>query len=409
MRFYSYLNTAKFIIENYDGAVPLAVRLKEFFNANKKSGSRDRGEIAHLCYCFFRLGKSFLEVPIDERILIGLFLCSSEPNEVLAELKAEWNQKVERSADEKYTMLGSEDSMLNVFPWKEQLSEGVDHARFCQSFFVQPDLFLRIRPGYESIVKEKLLKAAIHFEEVSTQCLALPNASKVFQRTSSEENSIEVDREAVIQDYSSQRIGDFFQSAVQDLKFRITAWDCCAASGGKSLLLYDINPSIDLTVSDVRQSILVNLKKRFQKAGIKKYHSFVADLTQPNPELLHKESFEQTSPKGLLRENFELIICDAPCTGSGTWSRTPEQLYFFDELKIGYYASLQKKIVSNIIPRLGENGFLVYITCSVFKKENEEVVTYMVEQFKLELLTMEALKGYDKKADTMFVAVFRRL
>jgi 16S rRNA (cytosine967-C5)-methyltransferase len=52
--------------------------------------------------------------------------------------------------------------------------------------------------------------------------------------------------------------------------------------------------------------------------------------------------------------NFELIICDAPCTGSGTWSRTPEQLYFFDEKKIEQYALLQKKIVSTIIPRLKE-------------------------------------------------------
>jgi len=406
MRFFSYLNTAKSIIENYDGAAPLAVRLKEFFKGNKKFGSRDRRVIGHLCYCFYRLGKSFLKVPIDDRILTGLFLCSSEPNEVLAKLKPEWNQKVKQSADEKYMMLGSGDSMLNVFPWKEQLSDGIDHAEFCQSFFVQPDLFLRIRPGYENIVKQKLLKAEIHFEEVGTRCLALPNASKITPQTPSEENGIEPDREVVIQDYSSQRTSDFFQLAIQSrslsgLKSKIAAWDCCAGSGGKSLLLCDISPNIDLTVSDVRQSILVNLIKRFQKAGIKKYDSFVADLTQPNLE-------HGTSPKGVLRKNFDLIICDAPCTGSGTWSRTPEQLYFFDEPKIERYASLQKRIVSNTIPRLSQNGFLVYITCSVFKEENEEQIDNVIRDLNLELVKMELLRGYDKKADTMFVALMRK-
>jgi 16S rRNA (cytosine967-C5)-methyltransferase len=103
-----------------------------------------------------------------------------------------------------------------------------------------------------------------------------------------------------------------------------------------------------------------------------------------------------------------LIICDAPCTGSGTWSRTPEQLYFFDEKRIERYAGLQKKIVSNVILHLKENGCFVYITCSVFKKENDEIVEFVERQFNLELIKMELLKGYDKKADTMFAALFRK-
>jgi len=158
-------------------------------------------------------------------------------------------------------------------------------------------------------------------------------------------------------------------------------------------MLYDIDQNVELTVSDARDSILVNLKKRFSKAGIKNYNSFVADLAQNN--LQHRTS------------NFELIICDAPCTGSGTWSRTPEQLYFFDD-KIDRYSTLQKKIVSNIIPRLRKNGYLLYITCSVFKKENEEVVEFIQSDSKLDLMKIELLKGYDKKADTMFVALFKK-
>ena len=136
------------------------------------------------------------------------------------------------------------------------------------------------------------------------------------------------------------------------------------------------------------------MEKRFEKAGIKNYKSFVIDLTSSNLK-------PRTS-------NFKLIIADVPCTGSGTWSRTPEQLYFFDERKIETYAALQKKIVSNAIPQLQPGGIFVYITCSVFKKENEENVDFLKENFHLKLKQMEVLKGYDKKADSMFIAVFEK-
>jgi 16S rRNA (cytosine967-C5)-methyltransferase len=271
----------------------------------------------------------------------------------------------------------------------------MDHEEFCNSFFIQPDLFLRVRPGKEKIVIQKLEQGGIKFKKISETCLALPTASKL-------DEIIDIDNEAVIQDYSSQMIGTFAKSEILNRISEISVWDCCAGSGGKSIMAYDINPEIDLIVSDIRESILVNLKKRFQLAGIKNYKSFVADLTSGN------SAIKNLKPK--------IIICDAPCTGSGTWSRTPEQLYFFNESKIENYASLQKKIVSNVIPQLQSGGSFIYITCSVFKKENEEVVEFIKQNlsagqagFHLQLKQMEVLKGYDKKADSMFVAVFEKL
>jgi len=103
-----------------------------------------------------------------------------------------------------------------------------------------------------------------------------------------------------------------------------------------------------------------------------------------------------------------MIIADVPCSGSGTWSRTPEQLYFFQEIKIEEYSKLQKRIASNAIPELQPGGSFVYITCSVFKKENEDVAMHIKENFHLQLRQMEVLKGYDKKADSMFVALFEK-
>jgi len=51
-------------------------------------------------------------------------------------------------------------------------------------------------------------------------------------------------------------------------------WDCCAASGGKSILAKDVFGNITLTVSDIRKSILHNLRKRFSEAGIEKLSFF---------------------------------------------------------------------------------------------------------------------------------------
>jgi len=330
------------------------------------------------------MGKAVMNISFEEKILTALFLCSDKPNEILEALKPEWNEKVFLSISEKCSMLNVQCSIFNVFPWKNELSEDIDHEKFCESFFVQPDMFLRLRPGMEQIVIQKLQNAKIDFKIISESCLSLPNASKIDKIT-------EVDKEAVVQDYNSQQTGRFLGSALATSRNNKPAvWDCCAGSGGKSIMAYDINPNIDLIVSDVRESILANLRKRFERAGIKKYKSFIADLTHNSQLTTH---------------DHNLIIADVPCTGSGTWSRTPEQLYFFEENEIERYSSLQKKIVSNVIPALQTGGIFVYITCSVFRKENEEVAAFIQENFHLKLKQMEVLKGYDKKADSMFVAV----
>jgi 16S rRNA (cytosine967-C5)-methyltransferase len=69
---------------------------------------------------------------------------------------------------------------------------------------------------------------------------------------------------------------------------------------------------------------------------------------------------------------------------------------------------MQQKIVSQVIRHLQKGGIFIYITCSVFKKENEDMVNFIKEKFHLRILQVELLKGYDKKADSMFTAVFKK-
>ncbi len=391
MRQQSYLNSAKKILESYAGDIPFAAFLKKYFAANKKFGSTDRKQIAALCYHYFRLGNAAYQISIEERLITATFLCEQSPNEFLAFHRPEWNVRTHKPVEEKIAI--AQIDIRKLFPWADALSDEVDPVAFCSSFFTQPLFFLRIRPGQKKSVLRKLDDAGLPYSLVGEDCIALPNSTKI-------DSLLVLDKEVVIQDYNSQRVLNMLKDPASGIRYPVSVWDCCAASGGKSLLAYDIlNGKIDLTVSDIRESILSNLKKRFSAAGIKNYQSFIADL-QTHPERGQKTNFKpQTS-------NFELIICDAPCTGSGTWGRTPEQLCFFSGDRIAEYAARQQQIVSNVIPKLKKGGMFIYITCSVFKAENEEIVDFIKEKFHLRLLQMELLKGYDKKADSMFTAAF---
>ncbi len=402
--------------------MPFSHFLKARFKTEKKFGSRDRKIISDLCYSAFRLGKAGLSLSTEERILTGYFLTHQEPSELLASLRPEWNEQIHLTQAEKIDRLTPPLDPSGIFPWQDQLSHGVEGPSYSLSFLTQPDLFLRIRPGHEKAVMEKLNTAQLPYTLIGSHTIQVENGVKI-------EEVVQVNGEVVVQDLSSQHCldqdwGDWGISRIDlmnstqenkiedlgtswiDLKNsipkinpenliipKILVWDVCAASGGKSILLWDLIGPLDLTVSDSRASILANLSTRFSEAGIQGYKKFVADLTRP--------VFFEGDKK------FDLIIADVPCTGSGTWGRTPEQLVFFEQEKIGEYVQLQRKILANSLPHLKPGGRLVFITCSVFKEENEENVKWLEENFSLTCMGSGSIEGYTKRGDTLFSAFFR--
>lgn len=387
-RFYSYLNSTVTILSAYDGTQPFSLYIKRFFARNKKYGSRDRWLISDYCFYYFRLGKAFGDMEMQERILTGIFLCSTAPNRMLEVHRPDWNSYAIYPLDEKLKWLGLKPKQVleELFPWREYLSDGIDFESFARSFFVKPEVFLRIRPGYKGNIRPLLKSAHIPCKEISETTISVSPKEKV-------DRILSVDTSVVIQDLSSQKVADFLKLAFNKRK-NLRVWDCCAASGGKSILAFDLNPNIQLTVSDVRPQILPNLKQRFKAAGISGYKAAVLDLT--------------SSPNKVPNAPFDVIIADVPCTGSGTWGRSPEQLHYFEAAKIDEYVALQRTIVQNALPQLKPGGKLVYITCSVFRQENEDNVEFISRELGMEHNRSGSIAGYSQKADSMFAAVFTK-
>ncbi len=382
MKAINQLKTFQRILDEYPAETPLGKFLPGFYRQNKQMGSTDRRIAGRLVYNYFRLGKALYNLPTDERLFIAEFLCNTQINSFLQHFKPDWAACISFTIDEKLAMIEAvypDFKLDDVFPWIDQVSADIDKEAFLKSFFIQPDLFIHIHNGYDHLVKAVLAKAEVVFKDEGNGCLSLPNGTRL-------ENLFPIQHWFEVQDYSSQQTVNYFKPQKWE-----NWWDACAASGGKSLLLYEDEPTIKLVVSDIRESILVNLDERFQNAGLKKYQRKVLDLTQNVDQTLHDYEFDG-------------IILDAPCSGSGTWGRTPEMIAQFESQKIEFFQKLQKTIAANVIKYLKPCKPLIYITCSAFKAENEDVIEYLVKELGLKLEEKKTLTGYDHKADTMFVA-----
>lgn len=370
-------------LTGYDNKEPLARYLTRFFKENKQMGSSDRRMTSRFCYNYFRLGNAYPQSDLVERLVIAEFLCEQHSDLVGLQNK-QLADSIHLPLSEKLNIAGSQKDfdLDRLFPITDTLSKDVDKDTFLASHFIQPNLFIRVRRGQESRVQDILQNEGIYAETITAQTLALANGTKL-------QNIKGLNGLYEVQDLSSQYTLNFMASDPGE-----NWWDTCAASGGKSLMLLDNQPTIKLLVSDIRLSILRNLDERFQQAGIKQsYRKKVIDLT------------DASNVKAIVQdEQFDGIVVDAPCSGSGTWGRTPEMMQSFDVKKLESFTTLQKQIVTQVIPFLKVGKPLVYITCSVYRAENEDIINYILSHFAMRLEKMEFIKGYDNKADSMFAA-----
>ncbi len=376
------------IIDKYAGSVPLTHFLKQYFKAHPKLGSRDRKMLSEMGYCWYRCSKAITGVDaIEIKINACLFLCNTENNAAIKLLPDLWQESKHLPLKDKIEILANESigfDIDKIICYPGVLSQGIERKDWVTSLLYQPALFIRVRKNKEAII-ERLVENNIAYNEIGTTCLSLPNGAPV--------DKILLPDTYVVQDKSSQLTGTYFHPHPGELW-----WDCCSGAGGKSLLLKDKEPLVKLTVTDKRKTILHNLQERLTLYGHNLQQTAVLDMADSD-EI-------KCTMQGKV---FDNIICDVPCTGSGTWARTPEQAYYLDDENLNVLSRLQYKIAINALSYLKKGGILYYITCSVFETENETVVKKILAENGLQLKETKLINGISNRADCLFIALLQKL
>ncbi|MBU3677141.1 MAG: hypothetical protein FGM54_08195, partial [Chitinophagaceae bacterium] len=230
----AYLDTANNLVSQYTGKPPLSIYLSGFFKQHKQYGSRDRKYIADLVFGYFRLGVQ-ANLSKEQALILGAWFKSRLPRRFFELTEPTLAEQVEWPFDEKMAWAKTHYGLK--FEPVCSLSAGISISEYQTYCYSQSNVFLRLRQ------KDKVLRALsfhkMHFTTLGNDCIAVESNTDL---------SIYLDdRDYVIQDYASQRTGDFW-----DIQPNTSWWDCCAASGGKALRLLDSGIPIQLQVSDIR-------------------------------------------------------------------------------------------------------------------------------------------------------------
>lgn len=159
--------------------------------------------------------------------------------------------------------------------------------------------------------------------------------------------------EASVQDAGAQAAVEYL-----DLLDGIRVLDACAAPGGKTGHVLE-RATVDLTALDADEARLGRVRSNLERLGLEAQLR-VADCTRP-----------ETWWDG---KAYERILADVPCTASGVARRHPDIKWLRRETDVAAFAARQGRILDALWPLLAAGGKLLYVTCSVFPQENDEVV-----------------------------------
>jgi 16S rRNA (cytosine967-C5)-methyltransferase len=171
---------------------------------------------------------------------------------------------------------------------------------------------------------------------------------------------------ARIQDEGSQLIAEIAGSGSRML-------DCCAAPGGKTAILAENNPNAEITAVDISRARLDAMRRSFaRESRTARIECVLADATQLP-----------------FHDDFDLILCDAPCSGTGTLARNPEIKLRLNVEDLQRQQQRQIAIVRSAYRVLAPGGRLIYSTCSLEPEENVAVIeNFLQEESSARLLSV---------------------
>ena len=178
-----------------------------------------------------------------------------------------------------------------------------------------------------------------------------------------------------LQDASSQAV-------IQALPSGQRALDFCAGGGGKALAM--AAQGRDVTAYDIDPKRMSGLPERAERAGARIAMATLSDLQDDAP--------------------FDLVLCDAPCSGSGAWRRSPEGKWALTPARLQDYNSKQLAVLTQAAEFVAPGGCLVYATCSLLRAENRDLISQFLHSNPSWQLTKDIAWPVDAFGDGFYTA-----
>ena len=327
-------------------------RIKEIFARNRAIGSRDRKLYRELVYTYLRF-LPWIDPLLDEQSVLAAKITAW----LAPELKptspyrtshcGDWPPVPESLAD-KAAFLNSQVSGLKFQVFDLLPAWFEEH---CPSAFVSPHLdalntranvWVRMQCNDRNLVLNEFRAQNWTFTipDGFPDAVCLPPNAEVANSDAYRRGFVE------IQDLGSQLV---LAHAPLPLTGR---WlDACAGAGGKTLQLARLlGAAGHVDATDIRADILDELDDRAKRARL------------DNITIVQKPG-----------DQYDGIVVDAPCSGSGTWRRQPHLKWFVKPETIDAFAKTQLEILATNAPRVKPGGLLLYATCSLSHHENQDV------------------------------------
>ena len=182
-----------------------------------------------------------------------------------------------------------------------------------------------------------------------------------------------------VQEASSMFLEEVLKQNV-DVKTSLKVLDLCAAPGGKSTLIQSFISTDSLLVSNEVIKTRVNvLSENTTKWGAK---NIVVTNNDP-------KDFQR------LPGYFDVIIVDAPCSGSGLFRKDPDAIKEWSVDNVALCSQRQQRILADIMPSLKPGGLLIYSTCSYSYDENESICDWLTAEYNLNSIKINTQKEWN--------------
>jgi 16S rRNA (cytosine967-C5)-methyltransferase len=163
--------------------------------------------------------------------------------------------------------------------------------------------------------------------------------------------------------------------------------DYCAGGGGKALAFADRHGT-DIFAHDIAPARMADLPDRAARAGV------VITRLAPDQVADHAP--------------YDVVFCDAPCSGSGTWRRSPDAKWRLTRDRLDALCAIQNDVIARAATLVAPRGLLAYATCSVLQDENDAVVTQFLHSNPAWSVTLRDQRLPGPDGDGFFLSVLAR-